>query len=340
MKLLHRVTIQNAVSLSLSKAGNKKNKLASNYKTITMNRRNFLQQSTLTGTGLLLSSLNTIAMAQTIQLPADFDLKILATNWGYSGTWDSFCSKVKTEGYDGVELWLPGDEKDKNEMMDAIKKYNLNYGFLCAGHQADFTSHFETFKKNLKLAMELKPLYINCHSGRDYFSFEDNKKLIEYSIATSKETGVPVYHETHRSRILFAAHIAKQFIEKIPGLRLTLDISHWCNVHESLLADQEETVNMALQRADHIHARIGHQEGPQVNDPRAPEWEKTVAAHLNWWDKIVENKIKTGNKKLTILTEFGPPNYLPTLPYTQQPVADRWAINVHMMNLLRKRYKS
>jgi hypothetical protein len=41
---------------------------------------------------------------------------------------------------------------------------------------------------------------------------------------------------------------------------------------------------------------------------------------------------------MTILTEFGPPNYLPTLPYTQQPVADQWAINVYMMQMLRKRY--
>ena len=41
-----------------------------------------------------------------------------------------------------------------------------------------------------------------------------------------------------------------------------------------------------------------------------------------------------------MLTEFGPPHYLPALPYTQQPVADQWAINVHMMQLLRKRYQS
>ncbi len=63
------------------------------------------------------------------------------------------------------------------------------------------------------------------------------------------------------------------YMEKIPELRITFDVSHWCNVHESLLEDQPETVDMTLQRVDHIHARIGHPEGPQVNDPRAPEWE-------------------------------------------------------------------
>ena len=126
-------------------------------------------------------------------------------------------------------------------------------------------------------------------------------------------------------------------LQKIPGLRITFDVSHWCNVSESLLADQQETVNLAIQRTDHIHARIGHPEGPQVNDPRAPEWEPAVKAHFSWWDAIVAIKKQQG-ELLTVLTEFGPPDYMPTLPYTRQPLADQWAINVHMMNLLRKRY--
>ena len=84
---------------------------------------------------------------------------------------------------------------------------------------------------------------------------------------------------------LFAAHIAKQYIDRHPEMRVTLDISHWCNVHESLLHDQENTVQQ-------------------------------------------------------VLTEFGPPDYMPTLPYTRQPLANQWDINVYMMQMLRKRYQS
>jgi hypothetical protein len=88
---------------------------------------------------------------------------------------------------------------------------------------------------------------------------------------------------------------------------------------------------------EHIHARIGHPEGPQVNDPRAPEWDEAMKAHIAWWDKVIARKKKNG-ERMTILTEFGPPTYMPTLPYTQQPLANQWDINVHMMKLLRKRY--
>jgi hypothetical protein len=225
-------------------------------------------------------------------------------------------------------------------MFAALKKYDLEIGFLCGGSQSNPQEHLAFYKKMIDAAARQniqKPLYINNHSGRDYFSFDDNKKFIEHTQLLAKETGILICHETHRGRMLFAAHITRKFIESFPELRLTLDISHWCNVHESLLADQKETVDMALSRTDHIHARIGHPEGPQVNDPRAPEWEPVVRQHFEWWDKIVERKKKNG-EGLTILTEFGPPDYMPTLPYTKQPLGDQWAINVHMMHLLRKRY--
>jgi len=270
----------------------------------------------------------------------NFELRILATNWGFGGTIDEYCSKVKQDGYDGIEIWWPAEKKDQDTLFAALKKNNLDVGFLTAGHESNYEQQFNTFKNMVDVAAKntvQRPLYINCHSGRDYFSYEQNKTFIDHTIQLAKETGIKICHETHRSRILFAAPVARQYFDKIPELRITYDVSHWCNVSESLLQDQPETVNIALQRVDHIHARIGHPEGPQVNDPRAPEWDETLKAHFAWWDKVVELKKQQGDR-LTILTEFGPPTYMPTLPYTQQPLADQWAINVHMMQLLRKRY--
>jgi sugar phosphate isomerase/epimerase len=264
----------------------------------------------------------------------------MATNWGWAGTMDSFCEAIKREGYDGLEVWWPDSQKEQKELFIALEKYNLEIGYLCGGSQKDSVQHLNSFKKALIEASTLsarKPLYINCHSGRDFFNYDQNKAFIDLTTEVSKKTNITIAHETHRSRMLFAAHVTQNFIDKNPDLRLTLDISHWCNVHESLLADQPEAVEKALARTVHLHARVGHEEGPQVNDPRAPEWSETLKKHLDWWD-IVVKRLTQENKTVTILTEFGPPSYLPTLPYTLQPVADQWAINVYMMRLLRKRY--
>jgi sugar phosphate isomerase/epimerase len=302
-------------------------------------RRNFLK--TTASVTLLPAVHEQILPVKNMEIKAGFSLMIMQTNWGFAGTLDGFCRAAKKEGYDGVELWWPGeDAKLQKELFDAVNAYGLEIGFLCAGHENDARQHLNTFIKNVSAATAnvfRKPVYINCHSGRDHFSYEQNKLLIDYTEQRTKETGIPIYHETHRSRMMFAAHVTRNFLEKHPGCKLTFDVSHWCNVHESLLADQDDTLDIVLSRVEHIHARIGHQEGPQVNDPRAPEWADAVKAHLGWWDKVVARKKKAG-ERLTILTEFGPPDYLPALPYTRQPVADQWAINVYMMKLLRERY--
>ncbi|MHA4810983.1 sugar phosphate isomerase/epimerase family protein [Flavitalea flava] len=316
------------------------------------NRRNFIQSSTSATTALLLSSLDSLAQEKmpapdplistqpAVHKAGSFELKFLATDWGFKGSIDTYCAKVKNEGYEGIEIWWPKEKAGQDALFTALKKYQLDLGLLVAGDQPDFRDHLDHFKHMIGDAAHntfQRPIYINCHSGRDFFSVDENQAFIDHTLELSARTGILILHETHRSRMLFAAPATRHFIEKNPGLRITLDISHWTNVHNSLLEDQQATVDLALERVDHIHSRIGHPDGPQVNDPRAPEWEDCVKAHLGWWDKVVAQKKRTGGR-LTILTEFGPPDYMPALPYTRQPLADQWAINVYMMHLLRKRY--
>jgi sugar phosphate isomerase/epimerase len=293
---------------------------------------------------MLLASLDAFAFSNLPikNMDNNFKLKLLATNWGFPGTLEEYCAKVKKEGYDGIELWWPLEKKDQDELFDCLRRHELEVGFLCGGSDSSFQKHLDQFVQMVDAAAKesiQKPLYINCHTGRDYFSFEQGKTFLEHTIDLSKSTGIKICNETHRSRLLYSAPVARHYMESLPELRVTFDVSHWCNVHESLLADQAETLGLTLERVDHIHARIGHPEGPQVNDPRAPEWDSAVKAHFAWWDKIVEIKKQKG-EVLTILTEFGPPDYMPTLPYTRQPLADQWAVNVHMMRTIRNRYQA
>jgi len=309
---------------------------------MNVSRRNFLTFGASSSLAMILTSLDAFASQSKPfhDMNTSFDLRIMATNWGFNGSIDEYCGRVKKEGYNGIEIWWPLEKTAQDDLFAALKKYGLDVGFLCAGFDSHFSRHADQFISMIDAAATQtiqRPLYINCHSGRDYFSYEQNKSLIDHTLDLARRTGLIICHETHRSRMLFAAPVARHFIESIPDLRITFDVSHWCNVSESLLQDQEDTLNLTLQRVDHIHARVGHPEGPQVNDPRAPEWDAALKAHFDWWDRVVDLKKKAG-QRLTILTEFGPPDYMPTLPYTREPLADQWAINVHMMKLLRNRY--
>ncbi|MCR9064139.1 MAG: sugar phosphate isomerase/epimerase [Cytophagales bacterium] len=298
-----------------------------------MNRRNFIKNSMASSAILNLK----------IESKPNLKIKpiMMATDWGFKGNLEEFCSAAKAEGYDGIEVWWSAHKNQPEKLFDALQKHSLSVGFLVSGNGPDFKKHVEEFKSNLDGATDQnfqEPLYINCHSGRDYFSTEQNQEIIEYTLKKAAETGIEITHETHRGRMCYSAPLTRDFLIKNTEMTLTLDISHWTNVHESLLEDQPENVKLALERTRHIHLRVGHQEGPQVNDPRAPEWKEVLQHHLNWWDTVVENRIKAGAQSVTFLSEFGPPNYLPTLPYTKQPVANQWDINVHMMKLIRNRY--
>ena len=115
-------------------------------------------------------------------------------------------------------------------------------------------------------------------------------------------------------------------------------MSHWVCVAESYLEDQTEALKLTIQRTEHIHARIGYTEGPQVPDPRIPGWERALDIHLGWWDQVYQQK-KNEKQVLTITPEFGPFPYMISLPSTGEPISNQWEINVFMMNLLKKRYQ-
>ncbi|MGE5377509.1 MAG: hypothetical protein ACM3XO_20820 [Bacteroidota bacterium] len=140
--------------------------------------------------------------------------------------------------------------------------------------------------------------------------------------------------ETHRGRPTYSAIETCKYLQAVPGLRLTADFSHWMVVHESDLADQPGNLELAISHTGYIHARVGYAEGPQIPDPRAPEWQQAVNSHLKLWQAVVDRFKQEGRDRLYVMPEFGPPAYMHTMPFTNQPVGDVWEQNVYMRDLL------
>ncbi len=266
------------------------------------------------------------------------DIKFFCPHWGSKHLdFKVFLQKVKTAGFDGVEMTLPLDADEKNNVLKAISDFGLLH---IAQHWETITTDFEQHKVEYRQYLEnlasAKPLFINAHTGKDFFSFEQNSELIEIANQVSKQYGIDVVHETHRGRFSFAAHITKEYLKKHPDLKITFDISHWCNVAESYLENQQESVDLAINRAAHIHSRVGFPEGPQITDPRVPEWKEAVEIHVGWWKRIIELNRNAGRPIFTITTEFGPFPYMPIIPFTQQAITSQWDVNVYMMNMLKR----
>lgn len=268
-------------------------------------------------------------------------VQVFAAHWGNNDLpADVFIERVKAAGFDGIEMSLPLDAAARDNWTGRIAAAGLGLivGQWETALAPGFAEHRAALEQLLHNACAAKPLHINSQTGKDYFTFEQNCELLALAASISHQHGVPIYHETHRSR--WSAHpaLALPYLRELPELALTADLSHWCCACESLLADQPQTLAATLPRVRHIHARVGHEQGPQVADFRAPEAQAALAAHLAWWDEVVRLRRAAGDARLTMTPEFGPVPYTPTLPYTRAEISNAWELNVAMLALLRERY--
>lgn len=248
--------------------------------------------------------------------------------------------KIKSGGFDGVELDVPQDV----ETCQRARKTLDDLGLAVVAQQwrtmgKTVAEHTAIFEKQYEHALLLKPLYLNSHTACDHFSLSDNLAIFDHASALAAKHGMEVYHETHRKRALFSAPSAVQILEARPKLKLVADFSHWCCVHETLLADQTERVTRAAKQAYAIHARVGFDQGPQIPDPRDPLWQPQMETHLSWWKQIIEFRRAEGCALLPICPEFGPPPYMTLLPQSHKPIADLWEVNCYMRDWLKERLK-
>ena len=268
------------------------------------------------------------------------DLLIFATHWGHADeSRDVFIRRVSDAGFDGIEMALPVGPSEREGWTRAIEDAGLK---LIAQQwetvlYSDFQTHKQALYELLMNACAAQPLMVNSHTGKDFYSMAQNVELLELAAAISHETGVQIVHEIHRSR--FSGHpvLLQPYLQRDPDLLLNADLSHWCCACESLLEDQQPMLEQVFPHVRHIHARIGHSQGPQVNDFRAPEHAAALAQHLRWWDSIVAQQRAAG-RSVTMTPEFGPVPYTQTLPYSQKEISSAWELNVAMMQLLRQRY--
>jgi hypothetical protein len=255
-----------------------------------------------------------------------------------------FITNVSNEGFDGAELLLQPPDIFTNDFLLAIeniRKQNPDFYFITL--QLPFpknnsvAAHIKIMERNFMKLAALKPLFINSHTGKDFFSFDDNCRIIDAAMNFSAKNGIRILHETHRGRFSFHAATLIPYLNKFPEMELVGDFSHFCTVSESMLEDQEEILQQIIPHVSHIHARVGFEQGPQVNNPAAPEW----ASHLNkfivWWRQIIDYKKSINDTIFTISPEFGPDPYMPLQPFTKEPLSNQWVNNVFMMQHLKSR---
>ena len=200
----------------------------------------------------------------------------------------------------------------------------------------DAAGHFTIWSAQVREALAMGGgviAGINSHSGKDYFSESEADEFFTAAIALEASEaaplGIKITHETHRARQLYSPWTASRIIKAHPALRYTADLSHWSVVTETSYLDPEvnAVVDLIAPNVRHVHARIGFEEGPQIPDPRGPEWAHYLTGYEGWWTLIYTHMKNRGDKIITTTPEFGPKAYAWSHPYSGETLNNIWAIN-------------
>jgi len=251
---------------------------------------------------------------------------------------EPFLDRVKADGFDGSEIYVADLPDSAAAISAAHEERGLGLIAQVSSGGKDPEEHRQSFVRQLRAAAACQPLFINAHAGSDLFSLEDNLAILRAGFDLAKTLGVSLLIETHRGRPTFSGPGTRLLLEVLPEMRITADLSHWMCVHESLLHDQPENVTLAMQRADHIHARIGFEEGPQVASPMAPDWARYRERFLEIWTGIITLRQQNNRPFITVTPEAGPPPYMPILPGSRSGGEDAWESNVRVQKWLRQEW--
>lgn len=270
-------------------------------------------------------------------------IKFICPFWGSSHlSAKEFINKALVAGYNGVEVNMSDDESFISELQGTLGETDCAFiaqQWLPPANET-VDEYRERMLTSLRRLVSLNPLFINSHTGKDFFSFEENCSLIDSCNKLSVESGIKIVHETHRGRFNFHTYSTLQYLEKFKDLKLNADFSHFCNVSESLLSDQEHVLEKIIPHCHYIHARVGFDQSAQVNYPFAPEWKTNLERFVGWWQKIVELAKERGEEIFYVCPEFGPFPYIQQLPFSKEETVNQWDVNIEMMKYLKTNLKT
>jgi sugar phosphate isomerase/epimerase len=270
-------------------------------------------------------------------------LQIFRSLWTNGFDLDAALADCQLGWFDGVEGPAPQETGARREFAAKLEHDGTPFiaeivtggGYVPANVSPE--RHLEDFRRQTEAALDCTPIFFTALAGCDRWPAGESVEFLGRALEICDELGVAASFETHRSRPTYNPWATFHLLECLPGLRLTCDFSHWCCVCERLVLDEEPAIlALCAARSRHVHARVGHPQGPQVSHPAAPEYRAALAAHERWWDAIWA--AHTGPVGPTLTPEFGPDGYSQEDPFTRAPVANLDEINRWMAVRQRDRF--
>lgn len=259
-------------------------------------------------------------------------LAILQSWWGMIGIgngereWsvEEKFEKLAEAGFTGIlgRFPLANEATIWRRMLD---KYKFSFGIHC------FPYHREDLKSFFLQVRNVGADFVNCHIMDNFVIGKDAEILIQDLIDEAKSNKIPFFVETHRGRVTQDLHRTVEYVNAIPDLRLTIDLSHYAlaGEMEQISLQASQLFEQLLKRTSSIHGRISN--GQQIQVDIGPNAEHPlVEAYMHLWIKGMAYWLEQAGPGdiLPVLPELGPPEYAITsesIRYGERhEISDRW----------------
>jgi hypothetical protein len=262
----------------------------------------------------------------------------LRSAWGlpglHRGDRRALFGGLRAAGWDGVEASLPdigttADERRECCAAARAEGMSLILSAYSSWHSYEgpcdatlsVAGHVEAISAELHEIAELSAAHgairhVNGHSGIDSWGEGEARDFFEAVASAARGCGdalPPLSHETHRGRYLCCPFATARMLAAVPSLRLTSDFSHWVVKCERLLdaPGERELLDAVIAPAvDHVHARIGTPQAPQVAQVAAGACRRAAERHYAWWEAIWTarhaSSLSARDATLTATIEYGP----------------------------------
>src|SRR5688572_27330565 len=118
------------------------------------------------------------------------------TDWGNQLPIEEFLAKAKADGYDGIEVWMPGSQEAKDNLKEGLEKYDLKVIFLHGTNKGlPFAESLKAYKSGLEEILTWNPVKVNSHTGSDFWTIEQNLDFLKAGEKIAQKAGIPLLHE-------------------------------------------------------------------------------------------------------------------------------------------------
>jgi hypothetical protein len=234
---------------------------------------------------------------------------------------DQVCDMVAGAGYHGMAIDLGASDV---EVAHAVRPLMERVGLTPL--IVAFPKTVEGLEDTLVMARDFGAPFVDVIGQVMPLAIDKMVPVIETWMAMADRIGVPVQFETHRNCITNDLYVTLQLLDRIPGMRICADLSHYVVDREFWFPLSERDMGLMsriLQRSDSFQGRVASRQQIQLQ-LAFPQHQKWVTLFKSWWrEGLADWRARNASGDCIFVCELGPPEYAMTGPDGRE-MSNRW----------------